>query len=50
MLDFEIEVQKWMRANNIIPTTERITTLTNLLIRVENDAYNDGLRQPNGGW
>lgn len=43
MLDLEIEAKNWMKKNGIIPTTERITTLTNLLIKVENESYNDGL-------
>jgi len=50
MLDLEIEAKRWMKANNVIVTAERITTLTNLLLAVETDAinegYNDGLRRP----
>ena len=44
MLDLEIEAQNWMKKNNVTITTERVTTLTKLLVKVENEAYNDGLR------
>lgn len=46
MLDMEIETKNWMKKNGVEFTNERHISLTNLLIRVENDAYNDGLRMP----
>lgn len=46
MLDLEIEARKWMKANGVAVTTKRIITLTNLLIDVENESYNDGLFKP----
>lgn len=41
MLDLEIEAQRWMKANKVTPTTERITTLINLLLVVESNILDD---------
>jgi hypothetical protein len=42
MIDLEKEARDWMKQNSITPNTERIKTLVSLLIKVENEAYNDG--------
>lgn len=50
MLDLEIEAKRWMKTNKVDFTNERHIALTDLLIRVEEDAINrgfkDGLRRP----
>lgn len=39
----EEEVIKWLKNNNVTPTTDRITSLIALLTKIENSAYNDGI-------
>lgn len=41
--DFEEEATKWMKANNIEVKKERLITLSSLLAKFENQAYNVGL-------
>ncbi len=47
ILDFDEEAKKWLKANNIEITTERIITLSSLLAKFENQAYNVGLHSRN---
>ncbi len=44
MININEAAKKWMVDNNIELTTDRIITLSNLLTKIENDSYNDGLR------
>ena len=43
ILNFEEEATRWMKANNIEVTKERLITLSSLLAKFENQAYNVGL-------
>ena len=43
-LDLDLEAEKWLKANGIEATHDKIYTLSSLLAKVENNAYNDGIR------